>query len=250
MEMLGETFSRTELLLGKERMDRLRHSHVLVVGLGGVGGYAVEILCRSGIGELTIVDADSVRQSNVNRQLIASQETIGQAKAGLWAERLRSINPEVKLHVHEIFIKDEVTEELLSAAPYDFVIDAIDTLSPKVNLIKSLMSRGLPFVSAMGAGAKEDPTMIRIAPMTKVKNCTLARFVRKRLRKLGVPPDFTVVYSEELPKDEAVLLTDGEQNKKSTAGTIAYLPAVTGCYCAHVAIQHLSNQAEIDSKKI
>lgn len=245
---LGDTFIRTDLLLGGERLERLRQSHILVVGLGGVGGYAVEMLCRSGIGELTIVDADTVQQSNINRQLIATQETIGSSKAQLWEQRIKSINPEIILHTKEIFIKDEITDELLVEFDYDFVIDAIDTLSPKVNLIKSLRLGDIPFVSAMGAGAKLDPTLIRIGRMDKAKNCTLARFIRKRLRKLSVPLDFTVVYSEELPNDDAVLLTEGEQNKKSTAGTIAYMPAVTGCYCAHVAIQHLTGTDESKPK--
>lgn len=235
----GDTFSRTSLLLGPERMEHLQHSHVLVVGLGGVGGYAVEMLCRSGVGELTMVDADTVQQSNINRQLIATQKTVGVSKAKLWEERLRSINPDIVLHTREIFIRDEITETLLAESKYDFVVDAIDTLSPKVNLIKSLQTLRIPFVSAMGAGAKMDPTMIRIGRMDRAKNCTLARFIRKRLRKLDVPLNFTVVYSEELPDDGAVIPAEGEQNKKSTAGTIAYMPAVTGCYCAHVAVRHL-----------
>ena len=241
---LDQTFVRTELLLGNDGLDKLRRSHVLVIGLGGVGGYAVEMLCRSGVGELTIVDADAVQQSNINRQIIANQSTVGIPKAELWEQRLKSINPEVILHTKEIFIKDEITDELLSASNYDFVIDAIDTLSPKVNLIKSLRLGNMPFVSAMGAGAKLDPTMIRIGRMDKAKNCPLARFIRKRLRHLDIPLDFTVVYSEELPDDNAVIMTEGEQNKKSTTGTIAYMPAVTGCYCAYAAIRHITNQTE------
>lgn len=234
-----EALSRTALLLGDEPLERLADSHVLVVGLGGVGGYAAEMLARSGVGEMTIVDGDVVQPSNINRQLIALHSTIGRPKAQLWAERIRDINPDIRLTVKETFIKDTATDDLLTEAPYSFVIDAIDTLSPKVHLIRSLIEREIPFVSAMGAGAKRDATAIRIARMDKVKNCTLARFIRKRLRKLGVPLHFTAVYSEELPDEDAILLTEGEQNKKSTTGTISYMPAIVGCYCAYVALDQL-----------
>lgn len=240
----ADAFSRTALLLGEDRLQQLASAHVLVVGLGGVGGYAAEMLARSGVGAMTIVDGDVVQPSNINRQLIALHSTIGQPKAHLWADRIRDINPDIRLTVLETFIKDSATDELLEAAPYSFVVDAIDTLSPKVHLIRSLVEHEIPFVSAMGAGAKVDATAVHVARMDKVKNCTLARFIRKRLRKLGVPLHFTTVYSEELPDDHAILLTEGEQNKKSTAGTISYMPAIVGCYCAYVALDHLTGSKE------
>lgn len=232
---------RSELLLGADQMQRLRESHVLVVGLGGVGGYTVEMLVRSGIGALTIVDNDKVHESNVNRQIIALHSTIGESKVSLWEQRLMDINPDLRLTSSELFVRDDETDQLLERAKYDFVIDAIDTLSPKVHLIKSLVERDIPFISVMGTGAKLDPREIRINRMDRAKNCPLARMIRKRLRKLGVSLKFKVVYSEELPRYQAIEVTDGEQNKKSITGTIAYNPAVAGCYAAYAAIDHIIN---------
>lgn len=239
-----EVFNRTEMLIGEEHLSLLQRKHVLVVGLGGVGGYAVELLVRSGVGELTIVDSDTVQPSNINRQIIATHETIGKPKAHLWEERLRSINPDLKLHVHETFIRDEITEHLLDAAHYDFAVDAIDTLSPKAHFIKSLQEREIPFVSSMGAAAKIDPREIKIGRIDRVINCTLARMMRKKLRKLGVPTKFRVVYSTELPNRESTVETDGEQNKKSISGTIAHMPAAFGCFVAYEVLNSLINQQE------
>ncbi len=239
-----ETFDRTEMLLGSEALRLLSRSHVLIVGLGGVGGYAAELLVRSGVGELTIVDADTVQPSNINRQIIATQESIGKPKVYLWVERLRAINPDVVLHPHEAFIRDEITDRLLDAAKYDFAIDAIDTLSPKAHFIKSLQERRIPFVSSMGAAAKVDPREIKIGRIDKVINCTLARMMRKKLRKIGVPTKFRVVYSTEFPHKESTVVTDGEQNKKSISGTIAHIPAAFGCFVAYEAIDYLLNQSQ------
>lgn len=234
--------SRTELLLGTEALHKLHTSHVLVVGLGGVGGYATELLARSGVGQLTIVDNDTVSPTNINRQLIALHNTVGQHKASLWANRLREINPQIQVTPIQQFIRDEETDKLLERAKYDYVIDAIDTLSPKVHLIKSLVEKGLPFVSVMGTGSKFDPRAIKIQRMDKAKNCHLARMIRKRLRKLMVPLKFPVIYSEELPYSDAIVPSSGEQNKKSITGTIAHNPAVAGCYAAYTALDHLINE--------
>lgn len=239
MDMDRDWQSRTDLLLGDTALHKLRESHLLLVGLGGVGGYAAELLARSGVGRMTIVDNDTVNLTNINRQLIALHSTVGQSKASLWGQRIRDINPSIQIEVREQFVRDEETYELLDAAPYDFVIDAIDTLSPKVHLIKALTERGIPFVSVMGTGAKFDPRMIKIGRMDRAKNCPLARMIRKRLRRLGVSLKFQVIYSEELPSDEAIKVTEGEQNKKSITGTIAHNPAVAGCYAAYVALDHL-----------
>lgn len=239
MDMDRDWQSRTDLLLGDTALHKLGESHLLLVGLGGVGGYAAELLARSGVGRMTIVDNDTVNLTNINRQLIALHSTVGQSKAPLWGQRIRDINPSIQIEVREQFVRDEETYELLDAAPYDFVIDAIDTLSPKVHLIKALTERGIPFVSVMGTGAKFDPRMIKIGRMDRAKNCPLARMIRKRLRRLGVSLKFQVIYSEELPSDEAIKVTEGEQNKKSITGTIAHNPAVAGCYAAYVALDHL-----------
>lgn len=166
---------RTRLLFGDERVSELAQCHVLIVGLGGVGGFAAELIARAGIGRMTIVDADIVQPSNINRQLVATTETIGEAKASVLAARLRAINPHIQLEVIEAFLKDENMIELLDRHRYDYVIDAIDSLSPKVHLIAKSMERGLPIISSMGAGAKSDPTQIHQADLNKSYNCTLAR---------------------------------------------------------------------------
>lgn len=213
-------------------MERLAQRHVLVVGVGGVGAYAAEMLVRGGVGELTIVDADTVNESNINRQLVALHSTVGLAKTDVLAARLTDINPELKLHVHTVFLKDELTTSLLDAAHYDFVVDAIDTLSPKVYLIQSSMEKGIPVISSMGAGAKSDITRIEIADISKSYNCTLAKAVRKRLGKLGIRKGFKVVFSSELPDENAVIPCEGESNKVSTVGTVSYMPATFGNYIA------------------
>ena len=167
--------SRTELLLGKERLERFSEAHVLVVGLGGVGAYAAEQICRAGIGQMTIVDADTVNESNLNRQLPALHSTLGQPKAEVVAARLIDINPELKLTVVNEFLRDERTEEILDHAHYDFIVDAIDSLSPKVFLLYHALLRKIPIVSSMGAGAKIDPSQVRIADISKSSNCALAK---------------------------------------------------------------------------
>lgn len=226
---------RTTLLLGEERVARLQGAHVLVVGLGGVGGYTAEMLARSGVGRMTIVDADIVQPSNINRQIVALHSTIGMPKASALAERLRDINPQLKLEVMEEFLKDENMVSLLDRHRYDYVVDAIDSLSPKVYLIALTLQRGYPIISSMGAGAKSDPAQVQVADLSKSYNCALARALRKRLRKLDIKRGLPVVFSSELPDEEAVMEIEGERCKRSTAGTIAYMPAIFGCHlAAHV----------------
>ena len=183
---------RTELLLGCEKAQRLGQACVLVVGLGGVGAYAAEMVARSGVGRMTIVDADNVSESNINRQLVALHSTIGHPKADILARRLLDINPELELTVLRQYVKDEQTDLLLDRG-YDYVVDAIDTLSPKVALIKGCLDRGIPVVSSMGAGAKTDPTRIEIADISKSHHCPLAHMLRKRLHKAGIRRGFRVV---------------------------------------------------------
>ena len=188
---------RTELLLGKEKLERLNSAHVLVVGLGGVGAYAAEMICRAGVGRMTVADSDTVSESNINRQLIALHSTVGKSKAALVADRLRDINPEIELTVVEEYIRDEMTYRLLDAAKYDYIVDAIDTLSPKAALIKGALDRGIPIVSAMGSGAKTDPTRMEIADISQTHHCPLAHMLRKRLHKMGVRSGFQAVFSAE-----------------------------------------------------
>jgi tRNA threonylcarbamoyladenosine dehydratase len=229
---------RTELLIGKESIEKLKNAHVLIVGLGGVGAYAAESLCRAGIGELTIVDGDTLHPSNKNRQLAALESTMGKPKAEVMGARLKDINPKLKLHIVQDFIKDDKMIEILDK-PYDYVVDAIDTLSPKVYLIFHSLQKKLKIVSSLGSGARLDPTKIRITDLSKSYNCRLGFILRKRLRKLGVHKGFKVVFSEDKAVDEAVIVDEPGENKKSTVGTISYMPPIYGCMCASVVIREL-----------
>ena len=229
---------RTDLLLGTERLDKLRNANVLVVGLGGVGAYAAEMLCRAGVGNLTIVDGDVVEETNRNRQLPALVSTQGKPKAEVLEQRFRDINPDVRLLVINDFLRDEKTIELLDSNKFDYVVDCIDTLSPKVFLIYHAVSRGLKVVTSMGAGGKLDPAQVRIADISKSHDCKLARVVRKRLHRLGIRKGITAVFSPEEVPDEAIRL-EQSQNKNSTVGTISYMPAVFGCFVASVVIRDL-----------
>lgn len=230
---------RTELLLGREKTERLRRAHVLVVGLGGVGAYAAEMLCRAGIGHMTIVDADTVQPTNINRQLPALHSTLGQYKADVLATRFRDINPDIRLDVLPVYLKDEAITELLDSEGFDFVVDAIDTVAPKCYLIYNALKRGLKIVSSMGAGAKSDITQVRFADLWETYHCGLSKAVRKRLQKMGMKRKLPVVFSTEQADTNAVVLVDDEQNKKSTTGTVSYMPAVFGCYLAEYVIKRI-----------
>ena len=230
---------RTDLLVGKVRMEHLRNSHVLVVGLGGVGAYAAEMICRAGVGKMTIVDADTVQPSNINRQLPALHSVIGRPKAEVLAERFRDINPDLELTVLPVYLKDETIPELLDSAKFDFVVDAIDTVAPKCYLIYNALKRGIKIVSSMGAGAKSDITQVRFADLWETYHCGLSKAVRKHLQKMGMKRTLPVVFSTEQADPNAVILIDNEQNKKSTTGTVSYMPAVFGCYLAEYVIRKI-----------
>lgn len=236
--MNRQWLQRTELLIGPEGVEKLEKKHVLVVGLGGVGAYAAEMLCRSGIGQLTIVDGDLIALTNLNRQLPSLNSVLGLPKAKVMAERLLDINPELHLNVIEEYIKDDRMIQLLNY-PFDFVVDAIDTLSPKIYLIYHSLKNKLPIVSSMGAGGKLDPTLVKVSDISKSYHCKLARILRKRLHKLGIREGFPVVFSPEEVDKESIELTEGEDNKRSVVGTISYMPAIFGCCCASVVIRSL-----------
>ena len=238
-EMRDEWQQRTELLLGEEKMERLRKAHVLVVGVGGVGAYAAEMLCRAGVGKMTIVDADTVQPSNMNRQLPALRSALGRFKVDVLAGRFRDINPELELHVMPVYLKDEAIPELLDSAAFDFIVDAIDTVAPKCFLIYHALKRRMKIVSSMGAGAKKNITQVRFADLWDTYHCGLSKAVRKRLQKMGMKRKLPVVFSTEQADPEAVVLVEGEANKKSTVGTISYMPAVFGCYLAEYVIGKL-----------
>ena len=231
--------ARTELLLGVEKMERLQNAHVLIAGLGGVGAYAAELICRAGVGKMTLVDADVVQPSNINRQLPALSDTVGEYKTRLVGNRLKKINPELELVCHTLYLKDERITELLDEASYDFVVDAIDTISPKCFLIYHTLQRGYPIISSMGAGAKSDIAKVQQVSLWKTYQCGLSKVVRKRLKKMGVNQDVPVVFCSEPADERAVIFVENEENKKTTCGTVSYMPAVFGCFLAEYVIKRL-----------
>lgn len=239
---------RTALLVGEETLETFARATVAVVGLGGVGAYAAEMLARAGVGRIIAVDSDTVGNTNRNRQLLALKSTVGRSKTEVLAERLKDINPDIEVvEINEYVTPENVGQILGGLAAedgnqpvhIDFLVDAIDTLAPKLALINHCVTNGIPLVSSMGSGAKYDLTKVRIADISKSFNCPLAYMVRKRLRReYGISKGFKAVFSEELPIEEAIIKEEG-RNKKSNVGTISYLPAVFGCACAQAAIAYL-----------
>lgn len=233
---------RTQLLLGEEKLDKLVNSNVLVVGLGGVGGIAAEMIARAGVGRMTIVDADTVDPTNRNRQIPALHSTEGKMKTNVLAERLLDINPDLELKIVPEYFRDEITHKVLEEGNFDYALDCIDTLSPKVFFIKACLDRKIPLVSSMGAGSKVDPTQVKVADISDSYNCKLAKYTRKYLHKFGIYKGVTVVFSAEQRGEDAGLTMVGARNKKSAPGTISYMPAVFGCTVASVAIRDLYNR--------
>ncbi len=236
---MEEWMQRTSLLLGDERLSHLQQCRVLVVGVGGVGAYAAEMLVRAGVGSITIIDSDDVAPSNINRQLIALHSTIGCSKVEVLARRLTDINPALRISARQAYLEPEGVEALL-AEGYDYVVDAIDTVAPKVALIAACMRSNMPIVSSMGAGARIDPSQIQYADIADTTHCGLARAVRSRLRKMGLRHKLPVVFSTEVPRSEAVQEVEGERNKRTTVGTISYMPAIFGCYLAAYVLRKIS----------
>lgn len=231
--------SRTELITGKEKLIELTQKHVLVVGMGGVGSFAAEFICRGGIGKMTIVDGDVVDPTNRNRQLPALATNHGQSKVEIMAERLRAINPELELTVINSFVTPEKVEDILNQGEYDYIADCIDSFTPKITFIEAAFFRNIPVVSSMGAGGKVDPTQLKVVDISKTYNCPLAHQVRKKLRSLGIKKGLKAVFSPELPIRESLILTDGTNFKKSAFGTMSYLPATFGATVASVVIRDL-----------
>jgi tRNA A37 threonylcarbamoyladenosine dehydratase len=227
------------LLLGEEGLRKLKTARILVVGLGGVGAYAAEMLCRAGAGSMTIVDGDKLHVTNRNRQLLSLKSTEGMPKAEIMRSRLSDINPDISLTVINEYIKDESMIKILDAG-FNYVVDAIDTLSPKVFLIHHSLQRKFPIVSSMGSGGKFDPLKIRITDISETTDCTLARILRKRLHKLGITNGFTAVWSPETTDKAKIIPIKGERNKASIVGTISYMPAAFGIACASVVIRDLA----------
>lgn len=237
--MIPYWMSRTELLLGEEKLTALTNKNVLVVGLGGVGGICAEMIARAGVGSMTIVDGDVVDLSNCNRQIAALHSKEKILKAAVMAERLKEINPELKLTVITEFIKEERTVEIVEAQRYDYAVDCIDTLSPKVWFIKTCVDRKIPIVSSLGAGGKLDPSQIKVADISKSYKCKLARYVRKYLHEFSITTGVKVVFSPEDIDQEKVIVTEKAFPKKTIIGTISYMPNIFGCTVASVVIRDL-----------
>lgn len=232
---------RTKLLIGDIKLQQLQNAHVLVIGLGGVGSFAAEFIARAGVGKMTILDGDTVDPSNRNRQLPALATTHGMYKTEVMKTRLLEINPELELIVKTEFLSPEKVEPLLSSAKFDYVIDAIDSITPKCYLIQYCKFNNIPIISSMGAGGKLDPTKIKVTDISKTRICFLAGYVRKRLRKMGVFQGVKTVSSTEKVIKDSLMLTDGSNFKKSAYGTISYLPAAFGGAVASVVICDLIN---------
>ncbi|MBO4456053.1 MAG: tRNA threonylcarbamoyladenosine dehydratase [Bacteroidales bacterium] len=230
--------TRTEMLLGATALERLEAARVAVVGLGGVGAMAAEMLARAGVGHLVLVDSDVVSESNINRQLPALHSTVGALKCDVVRARLLDINPALEVACIKEFICEENIPSVLGGLELDCVVDCIDTLSPKIALVQHCLGRGVHLVSSMGSGAKTDATRIRVDDISRTIQCPLARMLRKRLHKLGIESGFTAVYSTERPRHDAMVIEE-TRNKKSQTGTVSYLPAAFGCVCAQVVVQHI-----------
>ncbi|MBL7788458.1 MAG: tRNA threonylcarbamoyladenosine dehydratase [Chitinophagales bacterium] len=233
-----EFLSRSELLIGASGLKKLQNAHILVIGLGGVGSYAAEALARAGIGEMTIVDGDHVVQSNINRQLQALHSSIGLSKSSLMVGRLKDVSPQLKINEVNRFLGPEDIEELLSQQ-FAYVLDCIDSVTPKLQVIKLCKQRKLRFISSMGAGGKMDPSRIKIADINETRDCFFSREIRKRLRKEHYNYGIKVVYSDEVVEKDKMELTDGTNFKKSYYGTISYMPAMFGLTMASYVIRKL-----------
>ncbi|WP_299012697.1 tRNA threonylcarbamoyladenosine dehydratase [uncultured Polaribacter sp.] len=222
---------RTELLVQKEGLEKLQNANILIVGLGGVGSYAAEFIARAGVGKITIVDGDVFDETNKNRQLPALDSTIGKLKTEVLAARLKEINKDLELTVLTEFLSPERAYEIV-AKEFDYVLDCIDSITPKVNLIVAARRKKVKIISSMGAGGKLDATKIRVKDIAKTKNCTMARVLRKRLKERKVDKGVKAVYSEEVQIPASVKVTDGTNFKKSYYGTISYMPAAFGLQAA------------------
>jgi tRNA A37 threonylcarbamoyladenosine dehydratase len=229
---------RAELLFKKEGLERLKNAHVMVVGLGGVGSFAAEFLARAGVGSMTIVDGDVVDITNINRQLPALHSTIGQPKVTIVGDRLMDINPELKLTRIQEFLSPERAYELVTPE-YDYVLDCIDSITPKLNLLISARRQKVKIISNMGAGGKYEAGKVKVADISKTEYCPLAKTVRKRLKKEGISKGVKVVFSTEYPDQTSLKMTDGSNFKKSFFGTNSWIPAVFGLHSAETVVKHI-----------
>lgn len=235
--MADNWLQRGTLLLGEEKQERLRRAHILVVGLGGVGSWAAEMLCRAGAGAMTIVDADVVDITNINRQMPALASTVGMPKCDVVAGRLKAINPDIDVTVKQLFINSENIPTMFDEGNFDFVVDAIDTLEPKGTLIRECWARGIRVISSMGAGAKCNLADIRQGDLWKSEHCTLAKNVRRLLRDARGKHKLPVIYSMEEPRKSAI--RPNPDGGKPIIGSLAYFTAAFGCHIAEYVIKEI-----------
>ena len=233
--------SRTTALIGEDKLNKLINSHVLVVGLGGIGSYAAEFIARAGVGKMTIVDGDVVDPTNRNRQLQAMSSTHGMSKADLMEARLKDVNPEIEVKVIKEFLSPQMALDIIQAENYDYIVDAIDSFTPKLNLLKAAFQLKKKIIASGGAGGKYDPTKIEVVDVAETHHCVFMQMVRKRLKQEKIYTGIEFVYSPELQSKTALIMTDGANYKKSAYGTISYMPAAFGGVCASVVIQNLIN---------
>jgi len=240
---MGNWLERAELLVGKNEQQRLINSHVLICGLGGVGSYAAEFIARSGVGKMTLIDGDAFDATNKNRQLTALDSTIGKNKAVVLAERLKDINPEIDLVIYEEFVEPDRVWEILEETKPDYVMDCIDSVTPKLNWIRACVRFKIKIISSMGAGGKLDPSKVKISNLNKSYNCNLASTLKKMLKREKVDGKrVKVVFSYETQIKESLQLTNGKNYKKSFYGTVSYMPALFGLNAAAEVIKHLTKE--------
>ncbi len=237
---MQEWSERTLLLFGEEKLARLADARVLVVGIGGVGAYAAEMLVRAGVGSITIVDGDSVSMSNINRQLLALHSTVGRSKTEVLKERLLDINPDLDVCANDLFLTAGNIGGLFNGEMYNYVIDAIDTVAPKVSLIEHCLLNSIKIISSMGAGGRIDPSVVQYADIADTYHDGLAKAVRTRLRDSGMRSGLKVVWSPEQPCRSSLMITSETPNKRSSYGTVSYMPCVFGCMLAAYVIRKIS----------
>ena len=235
---------RTELLIKENGIEKLQNANLLIVGLGGVGSFAAEFLARSGVGKMTIVDGDTVDITNINRQLPALHSTIGKSKVEVVAHRLLDINPKLELVKINEFLSPEKMEEVIDSQEFNYILDCIDSVTPKVTLLLMAKRRKIKIVSCMGAGGKINPAKVMVRDISKTYNCFLAKQVRKRLKKEKIDKGIRCVFSNEIQKEESLEMTDGANYKRSYYGTISYIPAIFGLYAAAEVINFLIEKDE------
>lgn len=242
--MQKKWLERTELLIKEKGIEKLRNANLLIVGLGGVGSFAAEFLARSGVGKMTIVDGDVVDITNINRQLPALHSTIGKSKVEIVAERILDINPDLELTKINDFLNPESMEEVIDSQKFDYILDCIDSVTPKITLIKTAKRKKIKIVSCMGAGGKIDPAKVMVRDISKTYNCYLAKNVRKRLKKENINKGIRCVFSNEIQAEESLKMTDGSNYKRSFYGTISFIPAIFGLYAAAEVINYLMKESK------